>query len=256
MAWNRSLHVAAAVVIACVSVMPASTRAGIITTTRELPPFGTYAGGSHAFFEFIIGGAPFPIIVSDARHTIPPQPINPVCPPPPLPCFNDPTLPGFMRDATFFSDAGFTVFLPGQTIPKVFLGVSATTRTTLLSNAGGVMEYSNELLNLAFQGDLAGMDFILREDQDANMKSLGRTSIEDIGGGRFRIESFFDVFMELSLDQGLTWNDCIVPAGQAACGRVALIAEPGTLALTAAVLALLGWAGRRRPSRRAGVKHV
>jgi hypothetical protein len=35
--------------------------------------------------------------------------------------------------------------------------------------------------------------------------STGKTTITDIGGGRYHIASFFDVFTELSLDGGVTW---------------------------------------------------
>ena len=36
-------------------------------------------------------------------------------------------------------------------------------------------------------------------------QSLGQTQITDLGGGQFRIDSFFDVFTELSVDGGQTW---------------------------------------------------
>lgn len=256
MVWNRSLHAAAALVLACTSMIPQNSRAGIITTFSELPPFGTYASSGHTFAGFLISSVPFPISITTAAHTpAPPSTVRRIiCPPVPLPCIMDSMTPGFMEEETFDSEGSFGIVLPGSTIEKKFPLIRVITRIKLLSNLGGVKEYSNELVSLEIpMFDLMGMDILLREDQDDDKKSTGMTTIKDLGGGLFRIDSFFDVFTELSLDHGRTWNDCIVPAGQPACGRVVLVPEPGTLALVGAAFALLGWAGRCRPARRVGV---
>ncbi len=251
----RSLRAAAELVLVCASMATLEARAGIVTTFNELPPFGTYVSASHTFAGFIIASLPFPISITNAAHSIGPQVIGrrTLCPPVPLPCITDSTMRGFMEEHTFDSTGAFGILLPGSTIEKTFPGVRVTTRIELLSNAGGRREYSNELVALEFpMFDLMGIDILLREDQDDDKKSTGRTTVEDKGGGLFRIDSFFDVFTELSLDRGLTWNDCIVPAGQNACGRMVLVPEPATPALVGAALALLGWAVRRRPARRGG----
>ena len=44
---------------------------------------------------------------------------------------------------------------------------------------------------------------MLRESP--TQQSTGQTNVDDIGGGVFRISSFFDVFTELSIDGGDTW---------------------------------------------------
>src|SRR5258708_36218185 len=36
--------------------------------------------------------------------------------------------------------------------------------------------------------------------------STGMTTISDAGGGLFRIDSFFDIFTDLSIDGGQTWT--------------------------------------------------
>ena len=46
----------------------------------------------------------------------------------------------------------------------------------------------------------------------ASGNSSGETQITASGGGQFRIESFFDVFLELSLDSGRTWAAGTQPA--------------------------------------------
>ena len=41
--------------------------------------------------------------------------------------------------------------------------------------------------------------------QDPNRPSTGMTDITDLGGGLYHIDSFFDVFTELSVDGGTRW---------------------------------------------------
>ena len=55
--------------------------------------------------------------------------------------------------------------------------------------------------------------------------STGQTSIADIGGGLYHIDSFFDVFTELSVDGGNSW----IPSN-GSC-RVDLTPEPASLML-------------------------
>lgn len=66
--------------------------------------------------------------------------------------------------------------------------------------------------------------FYLRESP--SLASLGQTHITPDGGGMFRIDSFFDVFTELSLDDGQTW----LPATNGSV-RLNLIPAPGAPAL-------------------------
>jgi hypothetical protein len=79
--------------------------------------------------------------------------------------------------------------------------------------------------------------------------STGKTSIIDIPGPMWHIDSFFDVFTELSLDGGQTWMPSNMGSdGQSHPTRVYLggIPEPSSALLAA--LALIGAAGisRRR----------
>jgi len=54
------------------------------------------------------------------------------------------------------------------------------------------------------QLDLSNGSVMIRESP--TLSSLGTTTITDIGGGQFRIDSFFDIFTELSLDGGNSWT--------------------------------------------------
>ena len=56
------------------------------------------------------------------------------------------------------------------------------------------------LASLFLSGDVGGHDIQIRESP--TLASLGETYIMDIGGGLYDIDSFFDVFTELSVDGG------------------------------------------------------
>ena len=78
--------------------------------------------------------------------------------------------------------------------------------------------------------------------------STGQTTITNAGGGNFQIQSFFDIFTDLSLDGGQTWIPGNGP-GPRGSTEVTLtnLPEPAPLALIGTgVLLLLGAAARRR----------
>jgi hypothetical protein len=60
--------------------------------------------------------------------------------------------------------------------------------------------FDTEMLQLDL---LAAPGVLIRESP--TKQSTGRTSITDLGGGLYRIDSFFDIFTELSVDGGQTW---------------------------------------------------
>lgn len=96
--------------------------------------------------------------------------------------------------------------------------------------------FDTEMLSMS----LSGFGLLIRESP--TLPSLGQTSIQDVGGGQFRVSSFFDVFTELSINGGQSW----MPSSGSA--RVTLVPEPGTLALGGLGVAMLaGW--RRRGLR-------
>ena len=98
--------------------------------------------------------------------------------------------------------------------------------------------WDTELVALALSGPVLGNTLSLALDDSA--PSTGTTSIAGSGANNtapFRISSFFDVFVELSLDS-------VPPLRTTRNVRVSLVSEPGTLGLIA--LGVVALAARRR----------
>jgi len=66
---------------------------------------------------------------------------------------------------------------------------------------GGDLIFPTEMLQLDLSG--GGIPVMIRESP--TLASLGGILQRDLGGGQYHIDSFFDVFTELSLDGGQTW---------------------------------------------------
>jgi hypothetical protein len=126
--------------------------------------------------------------------------------------------------------------------PAPFLADPVDVTTMVFGkNLSPVGTFNTEMLQLDIN---AGGGIRIRESP--TLASTGQTTITDIGGGNFRIDSFFDVFTELSLDDGTTW----IPGEGPAHVTATTLPEPATVALlSGGLLALGGLARRRRTGR-------
>lgn len=119
------------------------------------------------------------------------------------------------------------------------------TRTTVLSDQ--LQSFDTEMLSLSIDGSGGGGGggaggFMLRESP--TKQSIGKTTIRALAGGDFDVDSFFDIFTEISLDGGQTWT----PSDSAMHFELTQVPEPSTALLTG--LGLLGFGiYRRRQSR-------
>ena len=69
-------------------------------------------------------------------------------------------------------------------------------------NATGGELYQTEMLQLNISGGSLPAGTMIRESP--TLQSTGQTTVKPVAGG-FQIDSFFDIFTELSVDGGATW---------------------------------------------------
>lgn len=133
------------------------------------------------------------------------------------------------------------VDLGGTLIPGVAFSASGPVQTIAFGKAGQVTgTFQTEMLSMAVSGTTPLGPFTIRESP--TLASRGTTTIESIGGGMYRISSFFDVFTEVSVDGGQTW----IP-DSSGLSRVVLVPEPKSVGLVGVGLcAVLVWTWRKR----------
>jgi hypothetical protein len=149
--------------------------------------------------------------------------------------FTDLSCLDFGDDEEEFFDAVLTgdVFIPLMGNFSVTLAGPVTTKTFgKMGHTTGT--FSTEILSMALSGDIGGNTVLIRESP--TLSSLGTTSIAV--GNDYMIDSFFDVFTELSIDGGMTW----IPQEEST--RMNLTPEPATVCLL--VLGSLAILPRRR----------
>ena len=63
--------------------------------------------------------------------------------------------------------------------------------------------FATEIMSMGLSGSVGGMDIVVKESP--TLQSWGETTVTDIGSGQYQVDSFFDVFTELSVDGGDTF---------------------------------------------------
>jgi hypothetical protein len=105
---------------------------------------------------------------------------------------------------------------------------------TLIHHDTGLDFFPGELLGMDLASPPGGPSILMRESP--TLQSLGQTKLTTVGGDT-HVDSFFDVFVELSLDNGETW----LPATPSI--PLATVPEPASAALL--ILGALLLSGRR-----------
>ncbi len=91
----------------------------------------------------------------------------------------------------------------GSPIP-ITCTATTTMKVTFVSSSAFTRVFDTEMLQLDLSGGTLPTGVILRESP--TIASTGQIASTDIGGGLYRISSFFDVFTELSTDNGNSWQ--------------------------------------------------
>lgn len=145
--------------------------------------------------------------------------------------------PGVISPGASDADVSAVIVLNGLPPGEPWLGgmhMSFFDIFVEISPTGG-LTFDTEMLSMELTGVHNGVPFMIRESP--TRPSTGRYAVTPIGGGLYHIDSFFDIFTELSLDGGQTWT----PSEGSSHFRI--MPSPGAAALLG--LGALA-AGRRR----------
>jgi len=183
-----------ALVITACAAAPAAATEGQYGSDC-LPPPDPYTGTFHALYAAGMIDLRNPIHMDFTS-----------CDPPP------PPVPGPGTDHTFGSNVRAEISIGGG--PFNTVQAPATTRVTVMyccPGPGGREVFDTEMLQLDITGGTLPPGAMIRESP--TRASTGRTTIRPTGGGGYAIDSFFDIFTELSLDGGQTWMPQESPPG-------------------------------------------
>jgi len=163
---------------------------GLLTVDPSLPPTdGVYRTAADVHAEF--SGPGLQIILRDMQHRAFAQP-------PPVR-----TIVGANEVEDFQSSLSGTALVGGQSVP---INLSGPVQTIVFGKGSGQTtgSWDTEMISMSLSGQLTtpagAASVVVREDPDR--ASTGQTTVNDLGGGTFQIDSFFDVFTELSINGG------------------------------------------------------
>ena len=118
-------------------------------------------------------------------------------------CDPPPPLPGNTTNHSFGSAVRARISMDGgQSYQNHQAPAQVTVRVTNLTTIGDRTIFDTEMLQLDISGGTLPPGVMIRESP--TRASTGRTT-ERPGAGGYYIDSFFDIFTELSLDGGQTW---------------------------------------------------
>jgi hypothetical protein len=204
------------------AVSPVS--ADVIATSNCLPPMNSQYAGT--FNQWNAPGGPYvlsnPIYRAFTNCTAPP------------------TIVGGTTTDSFSSIVQGNLSVNGVNMGLVSGNAQVSIMVTLASVNGPVSTFSAQMNQLSISNFGGNPNIFIRIDPTT--PSTGQTTETNLGGGNFQISSFFDVFIDLSLDGGLTWT----PSTGATLMTLGPTPEPATILLLGLGLAAIGLRRLRR----------
>jgi cysteine-rich repeat protein len=184
------LAAAAALMVSVLGATPAS--AGVICSSPDLPPgCGEYRTPADVHAAF---ADPDPLVIEAILHDVSHSRF--------LNVVRTPIGPDELEDFDSTLEALVDVNLTAggwlYDIPVSLSGPVSVLTHNKVGNTTGT--FQTEMIAMSLSGDMFGMPVIVRESP--SLSTLGQTTITDLGGGLYEIDSFFDVFTELSLNGG------------------------------------------------------
>ncbi|MDB6035833.1 MAG: exported protein of unknown function, partial [Verrucomicrobiales bacterium] len=169
---------------------------GHVFTTQNLPPLqGQYISGPPWFSAYANG-----IIISNISQNL----FTQSQPPPP---------PSGSQIQQFSSSISMMLSLNGgQSWSPVTAVANAAVQLASSMDANGTRFFNTEMLTLNIGGGTLPQGVLFRESP--SKASLGRTSLKtNPASGQTLMESFFDIFTEVTVDGGQNWNAAVTIPG-------------------------------------------
>jgi hypothetical protein len=149
-----------------------------------------------------------------------------------------PAVPGAFTLHDFDSTIEGDLFIQNVFTTHVVAGGRTSVRVDFFGVIGSERSFDTEVLRLDISGGNLPPGLLIRESP--TLASLGRTTVRGLAGGQFEVNSFFDIFTELSLDGGVNW----IPSNGAT--RMTLVPEPTPMLLLIGGIAGMALFTRRR----------
>jgi hypothetical protein len=111
--------------------------------------------------------------------------------------------------------------IPGRGTVNIEAPLVVTIMATSTNKKGKDRFFDTEMLQLDIKGGNLPAGIIIREDPV--LSSRGQAIFSRLVGGNYRVNSFFDVFTELSVDGGQTWTPAVDIYGNPLSWRMRLL---------------------------------